>query len=111
MIAALLAVAAAAAPSTAVGVGLSEFNVAAYRTRIPAGTVRFNASNLGEDIHDLAVSTARGRVVARLAPLKAGERATLKVRLRTPGRYRLVCTIADHEARGMRATVRVVKRR
>jgi plastocyanin len=35
--------------------------------------------------------------------------ATLRLTLRRPGRYRLVCTVADHEARGMRAALRVVR--
>ena len=108
--AALLAAAGAwaATSSTAVGVRLDEFSVAAYRKHVPAGVVRFNVTNAGEDPHDLAVRDGRGRVVARLRELAAGERATLRVRLRRTGVYRLLCTIADHEARGMLTRVRVV---
>jgi uncharacterized cupredoxin-like copper-binding protein len=39
-----------------------------------------------------------------------GARYTLKVTLRRRGLYRLVCTLADHEARGMVARLRVVRK-
>ena len=98
----------AATSSTAVGVRLDEFTVAAYRKHVPAGTVRFNVTNAGEDPHDLAVRDGRRRIVARLRELAPGERATLRVRLRRTGVYRLLCTIADHEERGMLTRVRIV---
>jgi plastocyanin len=107
VIAALLALAAAA--STPVGVGLDEFSVALYRERVRPGTVRLNVRNLGEDPHDLAVRDSRGRVLARMPALVPGSRATLRVRLRKAGTYRLVCTLGDHEARGMRARLRVAR--
>ena len=99
----------AAARPTPVGVSELEFRIAIHRETVPAGRVRLNVANLGEDGHDLAVRR-RGRVLARLGELRAGERGILRVRLRKPGRYRLVCTLADHEARGMRSTLTVVRR-
>jgi uncharacterized cupredoxin-like copper-binding protein len=42
----------------------------------------------------------------RVKKILPGERATLAIRLR-PGRYRLWCAVADHRAKGMRATLRV----
>jgi plastocyanin len=101
--------AAHAAKGTAVGVSQEEFRIAVHRDRVPAGVVRFNVTNLGEDAHDLVVRR-KGRVLARLEEVGAGGQATLRTRLRTPGRYRLVCTVADHEARGMRSVLRVVSR-
>ena len=111
---ALLALTLAAAPATgargtAVGVSLHEFRIAIHRETVPTGRVRINVSNLGEDGHDLVVRR-KARVVARLRELRPGERATLRTRLRRPGRYRLVCTIADHEARGMRSMLSAVRR-
>jgi hypothetical protein len=97
----------AATPSTAVGVGLSEFHVAAYRHSVPPGVVRLNTRNLGEDPHDLAIRDAHGKVLATLPRLAPGGQAVLKVRLRKVGTYRLFCTIADHEQRGMRTKLRV----
>jgi plastocyanin len=112
-VAALLAAVPAAdarrrSPSTSVGVGAREFRLAAYRASAPAGTVRFNLANYGEDGHDLVVRDAAGRTLGRTGEVKAGRRATLALRL-APGAYRLVCDLADHEARGMRASFRVTR--
>lgn len=107
--AALLSPAPAAA-ATAVGVGAREYRLAVYREAAPRGVVRFNLRNFGEDAHNLVVRNRRGREVARSREVRAGARTTLRVRLRA-GRYRLVCDVADHERRGMRASFRVTKRR
>ena len=95
-------------PTTSVGVSAREFRLAAYRTSAPDGIVRFNLANYGEDGHDLVVQTAGGRDLARTGEVKSGRRATLALRLR-PGSYRLVCDLADHEARGMRTSFRVTR--
>jgi plastocyanin len=106
---------AAATRTTAVGVGLREFRVALYRSRVLPGRVRLNLENLGEDGHDLRVIGPTGgsaaSVVRGTSPeVKPGARYTLKVTLKRRGLYRLVCTLADHEARGMVARLRVVKK-
>ncbi|HZV74856.1 MAG TPA: hypothetical protein VFF79_14165 [Conexibacter sp.] len=95
-------------PATAVGVGAREYRLAAYRATVPRGLVRFNLANYGEDRHDLVVVRPDGRELARTGEVRAGKRATLELRL-APGRYRLVCDVADHEARGMRTTIRVTR--
>jgi plastocyanin len=101
-----VASAARRAPSTAVGVGAREFRLTAYRVSVPAGIVRFNVANYGQDVHDLVVATAGGRRLARSVEVRPGGRTTLRLRLR-PGSYRLVCDLADHAALGMHATIRV----
>jgi plastocyanin len=109
--AALLAVAATAhsrAPVASVGVGAREFRLAVYRTVVPRGVVRLNLANYGEDRHDLVVQTRDGRELVRSGEVRAGRRASVQLRL-APGRYRLICDLADHEARGMRATLRVTR--
>jgi plastocyanin len=98
----------ATAAARAVGIGAREFSLALYRPRVRAGRLKLNLRNLGEDVHDLVVRRS-GRTLATLAPVKPGATGTLRLTLRTPGRYQLVCTVADHEARGMRATLRVVR--
>ncbi|HWI72311.1 MAG TPA: hypothetical protein VNT55_10170 [Baekduia sp.] len=98
---------AAPAPATAVGIGEREFKIAIYRPRIRPGKVKFNVRNLGEDVHDLVVRRAGKRVGGLAMVVKPGGTATLRLTLRKTGRYQLVCTVADHEARGMRATLRV----
>ncbi|MDX6597533.1 MAG: hypothetical protein QOE87_1420 [Gaiellales bacterium] len=66
--------------------------------------------NIGQDDHDLAVRDPRGKIVASTGVVGHGALGRLRVRLR-PGRYVLVCTLADHEARGMRTVLVVGARR
>ncbi len=93
-------------PTTAVGVGEREFRLAAYRTSVPAGTVRFNVANEGEDVHDLVVRSKSGRRLARSIQVRPGSRTTLSVKL-PPGTYTLLCDLANHAALGMHTTIRV----
>ena len=95
-------------PTTSVGVGAREYRLAAYRTSVPRGTVRFNLANYGEDGHDLVVRATGGRELGRTGEVRAGKRTTLQLRL-APGTYRLICDLADHEVRGMRATLKVTR--
>jgi plastocyanin len=114
-----LALAATAGPApaahpragTAVGVAEREFRISIYRHAVRPGVVRFNVRNLGEDSHNLVVRTRRGRILATTGDIRAGRTATLSVRLRRAGTYRLLCTKADHVARGMKARLRVLSRR
>lgn len=94
--------------STAVGVAAREFRLSVYRARVPVGEVRFNLSNRGEDVHDLVVRDSRGRIRGRSSDVKPGGRSVVAIRLGR-GTYRLSCDVADHAARGMRATVKVVR--
>ncbi|MET0811207.1 MAG: hypothetical protein ABWY65_08855 [Thermoleophilaceae bacterium] len=104
----------AAAPHrkpTAVGVGEREWRVALYRSEVPVGRVRFNVRNFGEDGHDLAVRNRAGKVLGRLAELRPDATGSLTVRLRRAGRYTVFCTLEGHEQLGMRATLKVRRRR
>ncbi len=99
--------------TTAVGVGLREYRIALYRSRVLPGRVRFNLENLGEDAHDLRVigpSGSASSIRATSAELRAGDRAVLTVTLRRRGLYTVVCTLGDHEAQGMLSRLRVVRR-
>jgi hypothetical protein len=82
----------------------SEFRIGASRSKAPAGVLIAQLKNNGQDDHDLAVRNAHGRIVASTGVVRHGALGKLRVRLR-PGRYVLVCTLADHEARGMRAVL------
>jgi plastocyanin len=95
------------APPTPVGVAEREFRIAVYRPTVRPGRIRLNISNLGEDAHNLVVRSPRGRTLKRSPEIRPGERYALRVTVPTPGRYTLVCTTADHEARGMRTRLRV----
>ena len=94
------------ARTTNVGVGLREFRLAPFRDVVRTGYVRFYITNHGEDGHNLVVMR-RGHVYGRTPEIRPRADHVLRVRLRRAGRYRLVCTIADHEARGMTARLTV----
>ena len=97
------------ARTTNVGVGLREFRVAPFRDTVRTGYIRFYITNHGEDGHNLVVMR-RGRVYGETPEIRSREEYVLRVRLRRAGHYRLVCTIADHEARGMKARLIVRSR-
>jgi plastocyanin len=107
----MLAEAAAVPAATPVGVGEREYAIAIYRPRVRPGRLKLNIRNLGEDVHDLVVKRAGRRVGGTGTVIRPGATATLRLTLRAPGRYLLVCTVADHERRGMRATLTVSTRR
>jgi hypothetical protein len=88
----------------------SEFHLGASRSSAPAGVLVAELKNNGEDDHDLAVRNPRGRIIASTGVVRHGALGRLRVRLR-PGRYVLVCTLADHEALGMRAVLVVRARK
>ena len=100
------------ATGTAVGVSEREFRIAPYRRTVPPGVVRLNVKNFGEDVHDLVVVSPRGRQIGSTGEIGAGQQGLLRLKLNKPGVYRLLCTQADHTARGMksRITVRATRR-
>ncbi|MDX6690201.1 MAG: hypothetical protein QOG15_1658 [Solirubrobacteraceae bacterium] len=98
--------------TTSVGIGEREFRISVYRKHVLPGKVRFNVTNHGEDAHNLRVigPGSGGPQRATSPEIKANAQDTLTVTLRTRGIYKLVCTLADHESRGMVSFVRVVKK-
>jgi plastocyanin len=107
-----LALAGAAAPVLAargpsrVQVTALEFEYRLSRLSVRQGPALIELVNYGEDEHDLVIRRVGGTRTWRLAKVLPGKRATLSLHLR-PGSYRLWCAVADHRARGMRATIRV----
>ena len=108
----LLAAGTAAVPSEAGTNGISfvqvvqkEFTLTLSRPSVRPGTVSVELVNFGMDGHDLVVLKkvpgARPIRFQRLDPQGRTDR-TLHL---TAGRYALWCSIADHRARGMRATL------
>jgi plastocyanin len=86
------------------GVDLDEWVVrSSYRT-LRAGTIDFNAANLGEDDHNLSVR-AGGKDYGRL-DLAPGDADTLRLTL-APGTYTLYCSLQGHEEQGMRTDISV----
>ena len=114
-IAAVLAVTAALAPvGSSAGrpparlqVATDEFHLVLSRLSLRAGKTIIELVNIGEDDHDLALKRLGGTRTYRIRVVHPNGIARLEKRL-LPGRFVLWCTLADHRARGMHATLRVV---
>jgi uncharacterized cupredoxin-like copper-binding protein len=108
-----LAVPATAAAPARLLVGGDEFRLTLSRASVKAGRVLVQLQNRGEDDHDLRLQRITSKPdapVARWAVTKPGELAELTLSLRR-GRYRLWCSLPGHRELGMKATVRVSRRR
>lgn len=82
-----------------------EFTLTLSRPSIPSGAAIVELVNVGEDEHDLALRrVGNGAVTRRIRAVEPGGVDDLFARLRG-GRFRLWCTLADHRARGMSATL------
>jgi uncharacterized cupredoxin-like copper-binding protein len=106
MIATALALLTLASPAR-VQVGADEFRYALSRQTIVAGPAIVQLANYGEDEHDLRLRRIGGTRVYRIGTVAPGRIGELEARFRA-GKFRLWCSIADHRARGMSATL-VVK--
>ena len=102
------ALAAAPRPPARLQVVADEFGLTLSRGSVRGGPVIVELVNFGEDDHDLALRRNGGTRTYRIAVVRPGATSGLETRLR-PGRYALWCTLADHRARGMRATLRVTR--
>ena len=110
MIAAFVAaVAVTVAPAPArLQVGADEFRYSLSRQSIKAGPAIVELANFGEDEHDLRLRRTGGTRTYRIGKVRPGLVGELEARF-LPGRFRLWCSLADHRARGMQATL-VVRR-
>jgi plastocyanin len=88
-----------------VNVSLSEWKLQPSRTKVPAGSIRFLAENIGATQHALRV-VGKGMDVStdNFGP---GESRTITMVL-PAGQYQLICSIVGHEQQGMVATLTVV---
>jgi plastocyanin len=95
--------------TTSVGIGEREYTISVYKRHVRPGSVRFNITNYGEDAHDLRVvgPAGTGKIRGTTPEIKASRTGSLTVKLKRRGVYTLVCTLADHESRGMVARIRV----
>ena len=96
----------AAAYPTRVQAMADEFTLALSRISVPNKRVRIELVNFGEDPHDLRLRRVGGTRTFVIPETLPGERTTRTFRL-PPGRYRVWCSVADHQEQGMRATLRV----
>ena len=107
MIATALALLTLAAPAR-VQVGADEFGYTLSRPAIKAGPVIVQLANFGEDEHDLRLRRVGGTRTYRIRTIAPGGVDELEARF-LPGRFRLWCSLADHRARGMSASLVVKK--
>ena len=93
-------------PPARVQVVAQEFRYSLSRQTIKAGWAVIELRNMGEDAHDLRLQRIGGKRVYVWPLAQAGETVDREYKL-LPGRYRLSCSVANHAALGMVATLRV----
>ena len=86
-----------------------EFRFSLSRSRVPAGRVTIELANFGEDAHNFKLRRVGGTHVYTIGKTLPGARTTKTLRLRH-GRFTYWCSVADHEARGMKGALRVRRR-
>jgi plastocyanin len=96
-------------PPTRVQVSAKEFFFSLSRQKVKAGPAIIELVNFGEDPHDLRLQRVGGAHIAGTPEVQPGDFYDLKVTL-LPGKYNLWCSIANHRALGMQATLTVTKR-
>jgi hypothetical protein len=99
-----LAVPATAAAPARVQVSAKEFSYTLSRQSIKSGRAILELANYGEDAHDLRLRRVGGTRTYAIGVVQPGAVADLEATLKA-GRYRLWCSLADHRARGMTATL------
>ena len=113
LVAALVAVAVSLPASATVSparvqVVAREFSLTLSRPSVRTGPAIVELANFGEDPHDLRVQRVGGTKVYGTPIVQPGRVYDLSLQLR-PGRYRLWCSLGDHRARGMIATLVVTR--
>ena len=74
--------------------------------RCVAGPAIVQLVNFGEDPHDMRIRRVGGTHTYRTPLVQPGAYFDLELKLQ-PGRYKLWCSIANHEALGMKAMLTV----
>ncbi len=92
-------------------VSASEWHYVLSQPKLPTGPVIIQMYNRGEDPHNLRIRRANGGPVRRIGKQQPGRTGQLELRLRGGTRYRLWCSLPHHRERGMKATLRVSRKR
>jgi hypothetical protein len=93
---------------TRVQVSAKEFWYALSRKSVVEGTAIVELVNFGEDPHDLRLKRVGGTRLYKTPEVLPGSYFDLELKL-VPGRYKLWCSIANHEQLGMKAFLTVRK--
>jgi uncharacterized cupredoxin-like copper-binding protein len=103
-----------AADGHTVNLRLDEYRVLPQRVTVPAGKIRIVARDAGRLTHNVAVvqfdrplGEDEEKQYARTPTAHPGDVVRTTVTLR-PGKYRLVCTIANHDNLGQYGELKVV---
>jgi plastocyanin len=91
-------------PPARVQVLAQEFRFSLSRTNIKAGQAIIELRNAGEDAHDLVLRRVGG-TRAYIWPVTQPDGVADRQVMLRPGRYVLSCSVANHRALGMRATL------
>jgi plastocyanin len=83
-----------------------EFHFTLSRTTVPAGKVDFQFVNGGQDEHNLNVLSGEGSLESWFPKTVSKGVRDQTVTLRK-GAFTLFCSLPEHEAKGMRATLTV----
>jgi plastocyanin len=101
------------ASGRAVSLRLDEYRVLPQRVTVPAGRVRIIARNAGRLTHNVAIvqfdrplGEDEEKQYARTPTAHPGEVVRTTANLK-PGKYRLVCTIANHDNLGQYGELKV----
>jgi hypothetical protein len=81
-----------------------EFTYMLSRPNVGTGNVTIELDNVGEDPHNLNLQLNGAGPVHNISDVDPGSRMTRTVAL-TPGSWRMWCSLVDHDARGMNATL------
>ena len=85
-----------------------EFHYSLSRSQVPAGRVKIELVNFGEDPHNLKLRRVGGTHVYTVGETLPGARTTKTFRFRH-GRFKYWCSVADHKSLGMKGTLRVTR--
>jgi plastocyanin len=87
-----------------------EFYFALSRRTVPAGSAIVEIVNFGQDEHDLRMQRVGGAHIAGSPVVEPGAYFDMSITLRA-GKYLLWCSIANHRALGMQATLIVTPKK
>lgn len=86
-----------------------EYSFVLSRLRVKAGPAIVELVNDGQDAHDLRLQRDGSRHIAGIGTVPSGRYRDLSLKL-APGRYSIWCSLANHRALGMSATLVVTPR-
>ena len=87
-----------------------EYHLTLSKAKLGGGAAIVQLYDYGEDPHNLLLQRVGGGRVFDVGEVESGETGELRLRLKRRSTYRLWCSLADHAALGMEATLRTRRR-